>query len=77
MQNRYNVRLEFVLKQAQFLDIEVEADSESEARNIAVLRASEYIDDDKDIYDGEVIERTVDTCCVSDWQVELKLTLRR
>jgi hypothetical protein len=71
--NRYNVRLEFITRQSQFLEVEIEAGSEKEARNIAALRASEFLTEDVDFIDGEVLDTVVDTCCIDNWQVE-KLT---
>jgi hypothetical protein len=68
--NSYNVRLEFITRHSKFLEVEIEAGSEDEARNIAVLRASENLDTIDDFIDGEEIDTIVDTCCANDWQVE-------
>jgi hypothetical protein len=68
---RYNVRLEFITRQSQFLEVKIVAGSEREARNIAALRASEYLtNNNEDFIEGEVLDTVVDTCCIDNWQVE-------
>ena len=66
--NTYTVRLEFLVKSTDFANVEVEANSEAEARQAAKQLYFEG-DCDLDYWSGEYIDTSLDTEFELDWEV--------
>lgn len=66
---KYRVRLEFKVTTSEFIDVTVSATGIEEAKQLAIKKHKEdpqWID----MYAGDVIETTLDTEFIKDWEVE-------
>lgn len=69
---KYNVRLEFIVTSSDFCKIEVEAESEEEARKLApeVYQNMTYTDACIDFWAGSYSDSQMDLETLPEWEVE-------
>jgi len=65
---KYRVRMEFMVKSTDFADVEIEANSPEEAKELLLKKYEDGLD--LDYYASDHLDSEVDTEYIKDWQVE-------
>ena len=67
---KYLVQVPFIVVSDDYMDVEVEADSETEAKYTALYRYLNDEDMDVDMYSGNSFNSTIDSDNIDTWNVE-------